>query len=595
MNDHAPEMTATDAAEADQFAAERELLAEAESQGVGATLGAWVRLSGPGWLQSAITLGGGSLASSLILGILAGHSMMWLQPLAMIFGIIMLSAIGYVTLSSGERPFRSIVEHVNPVLGWGWVLSVAAANFVWCMPQFALAFGVVEQNLLPGVFGPEGVYSAALGGSLASKITVSLLLLALATLITWSYDAGGLGIQIFETVLKIMVAVIVICFFGVVITLSVQGKLDWGGIFAGFIPNPMQFFEPNERLAKVLAEISDVEARTWWSDYIVGKQQDVIISAAATAVGINMTFMFPYSMLRKGWTKEFRGLSIFDLGTGMFIPFILATGCVVIAASSQFHAQVTEDFEKSEAGYLQATKDSGLTGGFNDVLSARVQVVDAELAKEVHGQLKAETIEPQEGTAKLASRLSEPEQRLAAMMVNRKAIHLSRTLADFTGDFVANIVFGLGVFAMALSTIAMLMLISGFVFCEMFGLEPTGWPHRIFALLAGVVGVLGPFFWGQASFYLAVPTSVFGFVLLPFAYLTFIFLMNQPAVLKDEMPQGIGRWVWNILMGLAAGIATIGSIYMIWTKSGYYGIAAVSLVILAAVIVHFVRRPQAAN
>ncbi|MGC8846144.1 MAG: hypothetical protein ACP5QY_09875, partial [Candidatus Hydrogenedens sp.] len=62
---------------------------------------------------------------------------------------------------------------------------------------------------------------------------------------------------------------------------------------------------------------------------------DVMISAAATAVGINMTFMLPYSMLRKGWDREFRGLAIFDLSTGLFFPFILATSCVVIASAAR--------------------------------------------------------------------------------------------------------------------------------------------------------------------------------------------------------------------------------------------------------------------
>ena len=62
---------------------ERKILAEAQAKGAGATLAAYLRLSGPGWLQSAITLGGGSLASSLYLGVLAGVSLLWLQPLAM--------------------------------------------------------------------------------------------------------------------------------------------------------------------------------------------------------------------------------------------------------------------------------------------------------------------------------------------------------------------------------------------------------------------------------------------------------------------------------------------------------------------------------
>src|SRR5690606_8294459 len=45
----------------DRAAADAELLERARALGAGATLRAYLRLSGPGWLQSAITLGGGSL------------------------------------------------------------------------------------------------------------------------------------------------------------------------------------------------------------------------------------------------------------------------------------------------------------------------------------------------------------------------------------------------------------------------------------------------------------------------------------------------------------------------------------------------------
>ena len=62
-----------------------------------------MRLSGPGWLQSAITLGGGSLIGALFLGVLGGTNLIWLQLVAIIMGVVMLSAISYVTLSTGGK------------------------------------------------------------------------------------------------------------------------------------------------------------------------------------------------------------------------------------------------------------------------------------------------------------------------------------------------------------------------------------------------------------------------------------------------------------------------------------------------------------
>ena len=104
---------------------DRQLILDAKAKGTGAKIMAYTKLSGPGWLQSAITLGGGSLAGGLYLGILSGYHLMWLQPVAMIMGVIMLSAIGYVALSTKERPFAAINTHINPVLGWGWAILAA--------------------------------------------------------------------------------------------------------------------------------------------------------------------------------------------------------------------------------------------------------------------------------------------------------------------------------------------------------------------------------------------------------------------------------------------------------------------------------------
>ncbi len=542
---------------------ERALLTSAQERGTGATLAAYARLSGPGWLQSAITLGGGSLASSLYLGVLAGYSLMWLQPLAMILGIIMLSAIGYVTLSTGQRPFQAIREHVNPVLAWGWALAVAAANIVWCLPQFSLANGVLRQNLLPGILGPEGTLTT-IGGANASTAVVALSLLLLSTVITWSYDRGGWGLRLYETVLKMMVAFIVICFVGVVVTLSRSGDgLDWGAIFAGLVPDFRQFFAPAATFTPMLDAIGppSTEARQFWSDQIVAKQQDVIISAAATAVGINMTFLFPYSLLRKGWGKEFRGLAIFDLATGMLIPFVVATGCVVIASAAQFHTRVTDDFTQVDGDLVPSDE---YEKPYEALLAVRRDKVSSEIGL--------------------------PEKQLAAALVDRKAKHLSGALAPLSGAFVADIIFGFGVLAMALSTISLLMLISGFVFCEILGAPPEGWLFRLCTLPAGIAGFFGPFFWeGKASFYLAVPTSVFGFVLLPFAYVTFVFLMNQESLLGKNLPSGRARILWNLLMGISATLATIGSLYMINQKAGLSGFAAIGLFVLLALAAHFKR------
>ena len=132
---------------------DRQSLIDAQQQGGAASFQTFVRLSGPGWLQSAITLGSGSLAGALFLGVLGGTSLLWLQLVAIVMGVIMLSAISYVTLSTGERPFRAINKHINPVLGWGWLIATCMANMIWCMPQFSVSFAALQKNLFPTTIG----------------------------------------------------------------------------------------------------------------------------------------------------------------------------------------------------------------------------------------------------------------------------------------------------------------------------------------------------------------------------------------------------------------------------------------------------------
>lgn len=565
--------------------AERQSLREAEAAGPLARLGAYVRLSGPGWLQSAITLGGGSLASSLYLGVLGGFAFLWVQPVAMILGIIMLSAIAYVTTSTQERPFRAINQHVSPVLGWGWLLAALAANMFWCLPQYALANGVMQQNLLPGLLGPRGSLNSLFAGSSpdgwlaanASSLAIVTGILVLSTAITWAYDSGSWGVKLYELLLKLMVGGVVLCFFGVLV--AIRNEIDWGAMLAGFLPGLWQFTEPPAAMA---AALEGSQNAAWWSQRIVSQQHDVMISAAATAVGINMTFLFPYSMLARGWTREFRGLAVFDLSTGMLIPYVLATSCVVIAAANQFHTQPVP-------GFLGETDSEGQVIVPPEKARNEYYAALESLYAHREGPARADQLKNAGTLRETLDALPESDRRVAAMLVSRDAFELARSLSRLAGDRVANVVFGLGVLGMALSTITLLMLISGFCICEMFGLPSRGWPHRL-GSLAAATGVLGPFIWSKASFYLAVYVSAFGLMLLPIAYCSFLLLMNQRSLLGDDMPRGWRRVWWNGLMLLATTIATAASIYSIYSKLGLPGILAMVAFVVLAVVVQLLRR-----
>jgi Mn2+/Fe2+ NRAMP family transporter len=572
---------------------DRQMILDAEKKGRGALFKVFMKLSGPGWLQSGITLGGGSLSSSLYLGVLVGFSFMWLQPLAMILGVIMLSAIAYVTLSTGERPLRPINQHVSPILGWGWLLASMMANLVWSLPQFALGTAAIRQNLLPGLIGPEsGV------GEIQGKMVAGAIFLVIALTATLTYSAGGKGVKVFEVMIKSIVSLIVLCFIGVVVKLSVSGKIEWSHILSGLIPDLNLFMRPTDEIMPHIQRVAK-PFQAFWTNMIVGQQRDVMISAAATAVGINMTFLLPYSMLRKGWDKYFRGLAIFDLSTGLFIPFMIATGCVVIASGSQFHAEPAQGLVAAEpGGQITSEPAPNLVGPYNGLLKQRALSELATADERFVGVSAAdyEDLSP-ELQAIIDSKVESlpwADKRMAAVLVKRDAFNLAETLAPLTGEVWAQYIFGIGVIGMALSAATMLMTINGLCFCELLNKPARGWPQRIGSLMV-VVGALGPFFWKDAAPYLAVPTSVFAMVLLPIAYFAFFLLMNQKTFMGNNMPQGGRRVLWNVLMALASGAAAFGSIWSLWSKLGWLGIILFIIFIALCIVVHIVRKkPQTA-
>ncbi|GIW98878.1 MAG: hypothetical protein KatS3mg111_2211 [Pirellulaceae bacterium] len=574
-----------------KIATDREILVRAQQQGRAALWKAYVRLSGPGWLQSAITLGGGSLSGALFLGVLGGTDLLWLQLMAITMGVIMLSAISYVTLSTGRKPFQAINQHINPVLGCGWLLATSTANMIWCMPQFSLSFDALNKNLVPGGIIPEGANEAT---ALWYRVGVSAILFVLALALVVLNERRGRTARVFDVFLKMLVGMVVICFFGVVIYLLIKEGLPWADILSGFIPKLSQWSEPTGTVAELVQQAPEA-FQQFWKTRIVSAQRDVMIGAAATAVGINMTFLLPYSMLARGWDKPFRGLARFDLATGMAIPYVIVTACVVIAAAYSFHGKVDEAFLSTDPAVMET---SPIYGGALGQLEDRVkyelgweaflaadqeqrerwreelQQDDARISDEqlqeriapVLGATLWQQLSPQEQQQRIAS-LSEADKILASTLVKRNAFQLSQSLSPLLGERISKLVFGLGVLGMGFSTIIILMLINGYVFRELAPQRFERSSHFVGCLVAGTVGMLWPVVWrGESEFWLGILTSTFGMILLPIAYVTFFFMMNNRDLLGDDMPRGVSRLVWNVLMAISVAGATIAAGSSIYTK-----------------------------
>lgn len=147
---------------------------------------------------------------------------------------------------------------------------------------------------------------------------------------------------------------------------------------------------------------------------------------------------------------------------------------MVLAAASQFHGKTDDVLENG-------TVHPKMAGAYHSVTDLRLSSENADF----------QTLSEAEKQA-LRDGLPDSDKRLAAMLANRDAFNLANALQPFTGQVFAQVVFGIGVLGMALSTIIILMLISGFTFCEMLNVPSEGWPHRLGCLIPGIVGLFFP-------------------------------------------------------------------------------------------------------
>lgn len=301
----------------DSINQERQMLRELSTQPVSKRIPKYIKLSGPGWLQGAMTLGGGSAVTSLTIGALFGYELLWVQPVAMIIGCIMLFALSHQTLHTQDKPFEAMKKHVNAPIAWGWAIAAFASSIIWGFAHYPLSAAMLEEII---------VVSTGFSVDKESSSARDIYLLLLAIIIwagvaytAWKYgdhDAENTvnprknnAVKYFETGIKVLSGLIIIAFAWVVISASLNGKVDWAAVAAGYIPTSFP---------------SDAQGVT------------VVMAALGSAVGINMTFIYGYTLLHKKWTPDHAELSRYDIGLGLVVPYILVTSLISIAAAGAF-------------------------------------------------------------------------------------------------------------------------------------------------------------------------------------------------------------------------------------------------------------------
>lgn len=524
---------------------EIENLKSIQSRSFAGRLVGFSKLTGPGWLQSAVTLGGGSLAGALYLGVVAGYSLMWLQPLAMLCGVIMLSALSHVTLERGDYPFESVKKTISPLLAWGWLIATVIADVIFCAAQASLGVATLQQNLGLGSVNPY---------------VITTVLAAFALTAASLYALGSNAVAKVETVLKVLVAMVVVSFALAAGFLLFTGRVDLVAVLKGFIPNPASLFNPAPSIEPMIEATG--ESSEYWRTYIADNQRSRIIAAFGSAVGINMTFLLPYTLLKRGWTKEHRQLSRYDLAIGLLIPFSVATALLVISSAAAFHTNHVDVL--GEDG--KPTPE--LAGGYYKILESKLAADGVSL--------------PEESDARraVADALPIGDRQLAAALTNRDSKQLSATLAPLMGESIANLIFGVGVLAMAVSTMMVHMMMNGFAISQAVGTPGKAKPFIIGACMPAALAIFAPLAWtGDAKTALLIPAAVIATVFLPIAYLAILLLMNSKAQLGEKTASP----VINVLLILSAGVASFASVWTLSAKGGPGIAGIIGLAVLAVI------------
>ena len=417
----------------------------------------YIKRTGPGLLQSAMTLGAGSATASVLAGASFGYKLLWVQPVAMFLGVMMLAALGNIVLSTGERPYKSFGRESSKILVFLWALGTIMASIIWHFPQYGLAAGAARD--LASMAGVT-VANAGAGGFTPAGYVVSFLIggviLSINIFAVFSYGSSARGIKLYEWFLRGVIAMIVLMF--AIVVVASAGRIQWLEVGKGFIG--------------------------WYGipGYQNTENVTLVLGMLGAAVGINMTFLYPYSLLAKGWGKSHKALSRWDLGMSMFLPFTLVTSLVIMAMAVTIHDGT-------------------------DAVRAGLQPVAA-----------------------------------------------AASLSGVLGENAGRIVFNLGLIAMTCTAISTHMVVCGFTFCEMFGLEYTKTRFRFFAMVPSI-GLLGVV--STLPFWFPVAASAICFTMLPIAYLLFLILNNKASFLGDGMIKSPNREVFNFILVIALAVSVM--------------------------------------
>ena len=275
-------------------AEEAEFIDRIEGAPVARRYGAYLVRGGPGYLQSAMTLGGGTAVSSLYAGRMFGYELLWVAPVGMLIGVVLLGVLAKLSLSADERPYVMMSQRAGKGFALAWALGAIVASVIWHFPQYSLAGGALSDAF-------------DIAGQTVSPALCAVPVLGVALMMSLLYGRTPKLVRAYETVVKLLIVLVIACF--ALVVASKATTIDWSAVLSGFVPSL-----PDDK--------GNTSALT------------LIASGLGAAVGINMVLLYPYSLRARGWGARHVECARFDLFAGMFVPYAIATTLVIIATAN---------------------------------------------------------------------------------------------------------------------------------------------------------------------------------------------------------------------------------------------------------------------
>jgi len=242
----------------------------------------YVKEMGPAWIVSAVACGPATLASVAIAASTYGCTMLWVVILSAVFGTTAQYLAARVGILEGVGIIEATEKHLGKI--WAWILTIDALLATWLAAMVLMNALSGITSLITGLDTPYWgvVYSILIAFFLVKK-----------------------GYRKFETLCKLLVVFVVVCFL---VTL-VMADLSPADVFSGLVPH----FPSGIDAALMMAAIM------------------------GGAVHITIIGMHTYNTNARNWTTKDLPLARFDTFSSMGLAFGFYSVAIFLVAAAVLH------------------------------------------------------------------------------------------------------------------------------------------------------------------------------------------------------------------------------------------------------------------